>query len=265
MTMIKYSILFITFACLTSCAMIPSFQQQVSGGSVPILDEYVPLGNKKAPFDIDVDQEKPFSRWNVPWNDDDVAGVDILWLARPREYADLPEYMLIINNYSTTTGMICLVDGNGKVHQVISNLGLIQKAVLARNVAPIAEQQVIVYSNPCHGPGTYIGQVVLLAFDKNGSSRILLTIPRYEYVELEGETYCLGMPLITSGPMAARVLCPVITVSFRTGRPMLQADGEYVEYEWNTAEGKFIPAPRTTSYLLLSKDAWSWSYYMPGR
>jgi len=253
----------ISIVSLISCASTGS---HVSGqlAATGVVGDYVALLGKEPPFHLDLEGTRPFSRWNVPWNDEEVVGLDIVWLKCPTGYSSLPQFALVVNEYTKSDGLVCLVDKTGKVHASIRNLGSIQR-LRAAHIAPIREPQLLVYTNPGHATGAFAGEAVLLAI-AGQKSRVLLRIPRYEAFSLEGENYSFGLPILTSNTVAgARIAFLLFRFALReqsadaTESPATRAEWDFSEYEWDRAQGVFLPARRPVSRCLFSPEAWTWS------
>jgi hypothetical protein len=223
--------------------------------------DYAVLQGREPPFQIDLEEACPFSRWNVPWPDKDIVGLDIVWLKCPAGRSALPEFALVINKYTTSDGLICLVDETGIVRASIRNIGLIQK-IRPASIAPIREPQLLVYTNPDHGSGSHTGEAVLLAI-AGAESRILLTMPRYDYFLLQGDNYSLGLPfLISSNDAETRIAIPLFRAVIRDeldGMQVTRLEWSYSEYEWERVQGVFRPAHSPAFRCFFSPDAWTWS------
>lgn len=147
-------------ASLGSCAMRTPHAQSAPHRVCPPA-AYATLSNEEPPFRVDTAGKHPFSRWNIPWADDDIVGLNVRWLKRPASYAGLPEFALVINEYSKSEGLLCLVDQAGRVRASMRGQGLIQKVWIAE-VAPVSGPQLLVYTNPDHGTGAQTGKAVLV-------------------------------------------------------------------------------------------------------
>jgi len=257
---IVLAVAFIWVPLLVSCAsqrpQTPSQFAQTGACS-----DYVVLQGREPPFHINVDEDRPFSRWNVPWDDEDIVGLDIVWLRRPAGHSALPEFALVVNEYTKLEGLICLVDEKGTVHASIGNLGLIQRIRVA-NLAPIREPQLLVYTNPEHATGYCSGEAVLLAV-AGAESRVLLTTPRYESILLQGENYSFGLPILVRNTDAeTRIAFLLFRFVLREESPeshVARGAWNYSEYEWDRTQGVFRPAPSYAFRCLFSPDAWTWN------
>ena len=250
-------------ASLVSCASrwSPSLGQFAETG---VCSDYVVLRGREPPFQIDVEEARPFSRWKVPWDDEDIVGLDMVWLKRPPGCSALPEFALVVNEYSMSKGLICLVDETGTVHASIRGLGLIQRIRVA-DLAPVPEPQLLVYTSPDHGPGARTGEAVLLAV-AGAESRILLTTPRYEYFALEGDNYSFGMPILVGNRDAETRIAFLLfrfvlreRSSVASGSHVLRAEWDYSEYKWDRAQGVFRLVQPPAFQCFFSPDAWTWS------
>lgn len=226
--------------------------------------DYAVLAGDESPFRIDVEQPRPFSKWNVPWDDNNIVGLDIVWLKRPAGCSEFPEFALVINEYTNAEGLACLVDREGTIRASIRDLGLIQKISVV-DIAPIREPQILVYTSPDHGTGARSGRAVLLAVS-GAETRVLLSTPRYDYFALQGDNYSFGLPILV-GKVGhdTRIVFPLFRFVLReespdaSALPVARADWEYSEYEWDDGQRVFRPAKSPAFRCVFSPDAWTWS------
>lgn len=230
--------------------------------------DYSMLLNGSPPIEIDTKEPMPFSRVGVPWNDNDIVGLEIIWLTRPNNYISLPRFALVINEYTKCLSMLCLVTENGSVVGSTTDLGLIQRIKIV-SIAPTNNPQLLVYSNSDYGPGVQVGEIVLIEFS-DGAFRTLLRAPRYQRVILEGCELKVAIPLLVRyNRLSPCISLPITRIRFPEVLPdnstlAPDLDWTYQEYEWDAQERQFKPVRTPQVVDLLTDDAWYWSpYYDP--
>jgi hypothetical protein len=244
---------------LASCASHPASHRQNDGAPV----DYAVLCDEDAPFQVDTGSGRPFSRWSIPWDDQDTVGLEITWLKRLAVEPGLPEFALVINEYTRSDGLLCLLDASGEVYASIQGCGLIQK-VRSVDVAPLSAPQLLLYTNPGHGTGYQLGEVTLVEV-VGSECRVLLTMPRYEYFRLQGDNYSFGLPFFSrSAGSETRIVCPVFRFALReqldgNPLPVALAELDYLEYEWDAKRRVFRPSPKPSFRSSFTSDAWTWT------
>ncbi|MBN2563704.1 MAG: hypothetical protein JXQ75_22530 [Phycisphaerae bacterium] len=257
-----------SYGLLCSCMK----SQVLEDTAYPAIDspiQYSPLLEGAAPFIVDLDAPRPFGRHGIPWDDSRGLGVETVWLARPEANTALPEFALVINEYSSSRGMLCLVAEDGRVVGSTKGLGIIQRVRIV-SIAPTKNPQILLYTNPCHGTGAAVGEFILLEFTEQ-AFRVLLRAPRYEHIALGWGELQVALPLLVRGVQTdPRIALPTITI--RTPEDELvpgcvpECNWTYQEYKWDSTRRSFCQVESPSVTGILTEDAWKWmpDYYVGG-
>jgi hypothetical protein len=215
----------------------------------------VTIQKDKAPIRIDVDATKPFSRYGIPWDDENVVGLDTVWLKQTGS-TRIPTYALVISEYTECKGLLCLVREDGSVAAGFGAVGIIQR-VRPANIAPGGNPQMLVYSNSGHGTGSVMGELVLLEY-VGGAFRELLRVPRYEYNTGVVHEAILALPITTQGNLhGPRIIVPIVRVAENEAGGM-EASWASEEYEWDGGLRLFRRSAQRTTADMLTQDGWTW-------
>jgi hypothetical protein len=214
------------------------------------------------PFDINVNEVRAFSRHGIPWDDENAAGVDVLWLTiPPGEPGSFPPWALVLNSYSSCSSTLCLISTGGKVLTSRRDLGIVQE-VFRASIAPSRNPQLLVLSNPDRATGYLGGEFQLLEFDGR-RLRSLVRGPRYSTRDVDQQEVRMAYPLVV-GDDGRRLIVPVFRLATHERAEShrlsdLECDCELLEYTWDPGEARYREAAPSSRPLLHDlSGAWDW-------